>query len=130
MDVILHNILDINITFVIWITQGIQGIREQNVTGNIVPLVLPTQMDSDSSEEEHEDDTEEQAINECEAASTEYITRGVCDYDSMTYIKEKTSDGTNKAGQKGIMVRFNILMLCVKMCSLYDVDVNTTLLYM
>jgi hypothetical protein len=86
-------------------------------------------MDSDSSEDEQEDDAEEQAEIECGATSSKYITSGDHNYDTMTYRKEKTCDGTSKTGPKGIMVRSNILMLCVKMCSLHDFDVNSTMLY-
>ena len=89
---------------------------DENVMGKIVPLVLPTQLDSDSSEEEIEEEAEDHTEHMCQAVSSNYITKGVTDYDATKNKDITCCEGTNMTRRKGIVVRSKILMLCVRMC--------------
>jgi hypothetical protein len=114
MDVLCIHFLILTFTFVIWITKGVRG--ESTGTGNIVPLVLPTQLDSDSSEGEDEDEVEENTKKKCEATSSKYIGKEVSDYEGTKIMNRECRNSPKIAGRKGKTVRSKILTSCVRMC--------------
>ena len=86
---------------------------DENVKDKVVPLVLPTQLDSDSSEEEIEEEAEDHTDHMCQATSSKYITKEVTDYDATKNKDITCCEGTDRTRRKGILVRSKILMLCV-----------------
>lgn len=81
-------------------------------------MVLPTQLDSESSEEEYEEEAEDVTKNMCEDTATKYITKGVTDYDATKSMVVENSESADHTRCKGIVVRSKVLVLCAKMCYL------------